>query len=893
MSDEHRPNPDRILESLKKEEEKKERGQFRVFFGMCPGVGKTYAMLKAAQEQVRQGADLVVGVVETHGRRETEELLSDLKVIPRKQIKYKDTVLSEMDLDAILKLRPQIVLVDELAHNNAPGSRHPKRYQDVIELLEAGISVYSTVNVQHLESRADLIQQITGVKVSERIPDSILDLASQLELIDITAQGLLKRMREGKVYDGDRAVRAEENFFREPHLMALRELALRYTAERVDQDLQNQMVVQQIQGPWNTQERLLVAVSHSPYSSRLIRATRRMAAGLEAPWMALHIDTGVTLSEEDKVTLSRNLTLARELGAEVISIKSANIAETIHQISHERNVTQVIMGRPERHWWESLFGKGSLLDQLVRKSSAVDVHIIRQEGSSEKVRWKWMPPGFDASGVAYWNAFWFVMGVSFVSRLLLPFIGYRAVGFVFLIAMLLIGLVTTQGPILFAAGLSALIWNYFFIPPVMTFAISAPEDLMMCLAYFLVALLSGVLAARIRARDRDLEGREKSTRALYELVREFSSSLSPWDVCQAASQSLESLLNGKVKILLADKDGHLIRKTYNEAKVDDKDFALALWTFENARTAGWKTETLPESRCLSVPLKAKDSVTGVLLFYPREKTVMSQDQQTLLDNVCAQTGMALDRLRLQKQSEQVKVLEASESLYQALLNSVSHELRTPLTAIIGSASAFMDEKVSSQKEVRDQMALDIVDASLRLNQVVENLLDMSRLNSGVLRLKKEWVDLGDLLSGLPGKLGRLVAHHRLNINRPDETCFVNIDEKLFEHVLMNLVSNASRYAPPGTEIQIRLERTDSKIVLRVLDEGPGIPQQNLQRIFEAFFRVPGSVPGGVGLGLAIVKALVEAHGGRVYAQNRKDTSGAEFVIDLPYETPPSELEDVR
>lgn len=891
MNDDYRPNPDRILEGIKKEEEKKERGHFRVFFGMCPGVGKTYAMLKAALEQVRQGADLVVGVVETHGRKETEELLAGLEIIPRQNIVYKDTVLTEMDLDAILKRRPQIVLVDELAHTNVPGSRHPKRYQDVIELLDAGIDVYSTVNVQHLESRADLVQQITSVRINERIPDSILDRANQIELIDITAQGLLKRMKEGKVYEGDRAVRAEENFFRETHLTALRELALRYTAERVDQDLQDQMIVQQIIGPWNTQERLLVAVSHSPFSGRLIRATRRMAYSLEAPWIALHIDTGDRLSDEDQSMLTKNLALARELGAEVISVRNVNIAMAIHQASHERNVTQIIMGRPQRHWWEILRGQGSLLDQLVRKSSAVDVHIIRQDDVPIRKKWKWTPPGFDAAGTAYWYAFCFIVGVSFLNGLLVPYIGYRSVGFIFLMAMMAIGLVATLGPILFAAALSALIWNYFFIPPLMTFAISAPEDVMMCIAYFLVALICGVLAARIRSRDRDLEGREERTRSLYELVREFSSSLTVMDVCLATQQSLEGLLNGKIKILLTDEEEALMRKSYNDSKVDDKDFALALWSFENGKNAGWKTETLSEARCLSVPLKAKEYVVGVLLFYPREKTVLSMDQQNFLENVCAQAGMALDRLRLQHKSEKMKVLEASENLHQALLNSVSHELRTPLTAIIGSASAVLDKKVFSQENVREQLVQDIIDSSLRLNQVVENLLDMSRLNSGALHLKREWMDLADLLSGIPAKLGRLVAHHKLVLKNDMGSCYAQVDEKLLEHALMNLLSNAVRYAPEGTEISLELEHEDKKIFLRVKDQGPGIPPQSLQQIFEAFYRVPGSVTGGVGLGLAIVKALVDAHGGRVYAQNRRGASGAEFIIELPYEPPPQALQE--
>jgi two-component system sensor histidine kinase KdpD len=890
MNDEYRPNPDRILEGIKKEEQKNERGHFRVFFGMSPGVGKTYAMLKAALEQARQGTDLVVGVVETHGRKETQELLLGLELVPRRKVLYKDTTLEEMDIDAILNRKPAIVLVDELAHTNAPGSRHPKRYQDVIELLEAGISVYSTVNVQHLESRADLVQQITGVRINERIPDSILDLANQIELIDVTAQGLLKRLKEGKVYDGDRAARAGENFFKETYLTALRELALRYTAERVDQDLQDQMVVQQIMGPWNTQERLLVAVSHSPYSGRLIRATRRMAFNLEAPWIALHIDTGERLEAEDQNMLIKNLALARELGAEVVSVRNVNIADAIHQVSNERNITQVIMGRPQRHWWQVLGGQGSLLDQLVRKSSSVDVHIIRQQESAVKKVWKWTPPGFYASGAAYWNCFWFVVGVSFISAFIVPYIGYRAVGFIFLMAMMGIGLVTTQGPIFFAATLSAGIWNYFFIPPIMTLAISAPEDLMMCLAYFLVALLCGVLAGKIRRRDQDLEIREKNTRVLYELVREFSSSISSMDICLASSQSLGGLLNGKVKILLVDDDGGLSKKTFNDAKLDEKDYALAVWSFDNGKNAGWKTDTLSQSRCLGIPLKAKTQIVGVLLFYPREKATFTLDQQSILENICAQTGMALDRMRLLEKSQKMRVLEASEKLHQALLNSVSHELRTPLTAIIGSASAILDKNVSEQESVREQLAQDVMDSSLRLNQVVENLLDMSRLNSGALRLKRDWVDMADLLEGLPAKLGRLASHHRLVIHNEAGSCYAHIDERLFEHLLLNLLSNAFRYAPAGTEVSLTLEKEERKIVLFIRDQGPGIPKEYLEQIFDAFYRVPGSVTGGVGLGLAIVKALVEAHGGRVYAGNRRDSQGAEFVVEIPNEKPPQGLE---
>lgn len=889
MNDEFRPSPDRILEGIKKEEDAQSKGHLRVFFGMCPGVGKTFAMLRAAQDQVRQGVDLVVGVVETHGRKETQELLLGLEQIPKKTVSYKNAQIEEMDIDAILARRPQIVLVDELAHTNAVGSRHPKRYQDVIELLEAGINVYTTVNVQHIESRGDLVQQITGVRVFERVPDSMIDQAQQIELVDISAQNLLQRLKEGKVYDGERAARAEENFFKETHLLALRELALRYTAERVDQDLQDQMVVQRVMGPWNTQERLLVAVGHSPYSARLIRATRRMAYNLEAPWIALYVDTGGQLNPDDENRLHKNLALARELGAEVLSAKDINIASALHRISHERNVTQIIMGRPERQWWQILARQGSVLDELVRRASLVDIHVIRQEEQTRRKNWKWTPPGLYAPGAAYWNTFWFIAGITFLSQLMSQYIGYRAVGFIFLMGILLMGFVTTLGPILFAATLSALIWNFLFIPPLFTFHISSAEDVMMCFAYFFVALMGGFLTAKIRRRDRDLLQRDRYNRLLYELVKEMSSSVSPMEACLSASQSLETLLKGKIKVLLTDVDGELERKTYNAAKIDDRDLALALWSFENKKNAGWKTDTLAESRCLSLPLKGKNGVVGIMLYYPRQNETLRIDQENLMETVATQLAMTLERLQLQERLQGLKLFEASEKLHQALLNSVSHELRTPLTAILGSASALEDEHLSREVVVRKELIQSVVESSRRLDQVVENLLDMSRLNSGVLSPKKEWVDFAEMIEGLIGKLKSIIKSHSLKVDLQVEPCFLKVDEKLLEHVISNLVFNAARYSPVGSTISLSLSRDFDRVRLVVSDEGPGISKENLEKIFEAFYRVPGTPAGGMGLGLAIVKAFVEAHGGRVYARNKAEGSGAQFYVDLPYEKPPQAL----
>ena len=889
MNDDFRPDPDRILEGIKKEEDAQSKGHLRVFFGMCPGVGKTFAMLRAAQDQARQGVDLVVGVVETHGRKETQELLLGLEQVPKKVVSYKGAQLQEMDIDAILKRRPQIVLVDELAHTNAVGSRHPKRHQDVIELLDAGINVYTTVNVQHIESRGDLVQQITGVRVFERVPDSIIDQAQQIELVDISAQNLLQRLKEGKVYDGERAARAEENFFKETHLLALRELALRYTAERVDQDLQDQMVVQRVVGPWNTQERLLVAVGHSPYSARLIRATRRMAYNLESPWIALYVDTGGQLSPEDENRLHKNLALARELGAEVLSVKDIHIASALHRVSHERNVTQIIMGRPERQWWQVFARRGSVLDELVHRASLVDIHVIRQEEQAKKKSWKWTPPGLYAPGAAYWNTFWFIAGITFASQLISPYIGYRAVGFIFLMGILLMGFVTTLGPILFAATLSALIWNFLFIPPLFTLHISSAEDVMMCFAYFFVALMGGFLTAKIRRRDRDLLQRDRYNRLLYELVKEMSASVSPMEACLSASQSLETLMKGKIKILLTSTQGELDRKTYNAAKIDERDLALALWSFENKKNAGWKTDTLAESRCLSLPLKGKGGVVGIMLYYPRQNENLRIDQENLIETVATQLAMTLERLQLQERLQGLKLFQASEKLHQALLNSVSHELRTPLTAILGSASALEDEHLSREVAVRKELIQSVVESSRRLDQVVENLLDMSRLNSGVLSPKRDWVDFSEMIEGLVGKLKNVIKSHELKVDLQVEPCFLRVDERLLEHVISNLVLNAARYSPNQSAISLTLSKDFERVRLVVADEGPGISKENLERIFEAFYRVPGTPSGGMGLGLAIVKAFVEAHGGRVYARNKTDGRGAQFYVELPYEKPPEAL----
>ncbi|MGZ3788160.1 MAG: ATP-binding protein [Bacteriovorax sp.] len=887
MSERLRPNPDTILAQLKREEAKKSRGALRVFFGMCPGVGKTYAMLRAGGEQHRLGKNVVVGLVETHGRSDTEKMLEGLIVVPRKEINYRGKVIQEFDIDKILKIKPDIVLVDELAHTNAPGSRHSKRYQDVIEILESGISVYTTLNVQHIESRADIVQQITGVQVRETVPDSLWDLADQIELIDISPQELIKRLKEGRVYIGDKAARAEDNFFKEPYLVALREISLRFTAEKVDHDLQGHISIKQLTNPWNTNERLMVAVSHSPSSAKLVRAARRMAFNLEAPWIAVHIDSDAPLSSFDQATLYQNLSLARELGAEVITRSDSDIIRALNALALEKNVTQIILGRPERKTFHTL------LAQLIQKMELVDVHIIRQEKETlelQKKRMKSPVPNLMSNGpVPYFNTFYFLTIITFISLFLNPIIGYRSVGFLYLMGVVVVGFRSTLGPILFASLGGALLWDYIFIPPSFTFQITKTEDKMMCFAFILVGTLSGTLARKTKRKEQALTLRDKKTRTLLSLLEDFSHAITVKEICILTEKTIQDLFKSQIIILLRDEKKALSRISTSSGFVSDKEFALAVWSFENKKAAGWSTQTLSQSRCKSIPLIVPGKVIGVLLYYPTAKGSLTPDEDSLLNSICMQLSNALEHLVLQKQNQSVQLLEESEKLHQTLLNSVSHEMRIPLTAIMGMVNALQDEKVQNDPQKIKMLNHELLESSERLNRVIENLLDMNRLTSGLLTLNNEWVEASDLVRSTISNVN--IKDHKIVVQELSSGVFLYCDERLLEHALTNLLLNAKAYSESGTTITVQIEKEEERIFIRVLDQGTGIPEDKLEAIFDKFYRLPGSPAGGVGLGLSIVKGIIEAHGGRVRAHNRTDERGASFSLELPWMEPPQELKE--
>lgn len=888
MSDEERkPDPDDLLRSIVREEKKQKRGRLRIFLGMCPGVGKTYGMLQAAQEKKRSGAHVLVGIAETHGRQETLALLAGLTILPRKKIEYRQKSFEELDVDAVLAQKPELVLVDELAHTNIPGSRHPKRYQDVKEILDSGIDVYTTMNVQHLESRIDLVKQITGVSVQETVPDSFFEMADQVELVDLPPAELLKRLKEGKVYLGEMAERAIEGFFQEEHLLALRELALRFTAELVEGELHDQMLRKQISGPWQTRERILVAISHSPYSKRLIRAARRKSFNLEAHWIALHIDTGEPLSEDDKAMLRRNLDMARELGAELVSIRDSDIPRAIRRIAEEKNVTQILMGRPDRRFFRDLIDGGTILDKLVRETSEIDIHVLRQvrkprlRGFRIKLR---MPAPIEDLSV-YSNTFWLIAAVTGLGVALEPLIKYQAVGFIFLLAVIGVGTLAPRGAAIFAAILSAIVWNYFFIPPKYTFYIAEVADVMMVVAYFAVALAASVLTTKIRRQSDELSKRARQTSLLYDFSRELARSPDEASIASVTCRFVERTLGGSCSLLLREEDSKLKeagRSPYAQ-HLSDKHRAVANWVNENGKRAGFGTGTLTGSDVFCLPIKGNSDVIGVLLFFPKDKKSLSFDEETTLESVSASAAISIEREQYEKRMESLRVVEASEKLYQTILDSVSHELRTPITSIMGAASALEDPQTWKREENRKSLTDEIMRGTQRLNHVVENLLDTSRMSTGQLTLKKDLVELSETVETIVREwkaFDQVTSPVRVET---EEGVYAEVDTKMLRNALDNLLHNALVYSPPGGEIDVTVRknvRTKTSLI-EIADQGKGIPSADRSKLFQRFYRVPGTPAGGIGLGLSIVKGIVEAHGGRVEVVDRGAQAGSTFRIELP------------
>lgn len=877
-----RPDPDALLAAIQRDENRQQHGKLKIFFGMAAGVGKTYAMLQAARERKDEGVDVVVGYVETHKRVDTEELTQGLEIIPRKRVEYRGATLEEMDLDAVLARKPTLVLVDELAHTNAPGVRHVKRYQDVIELLDAGINVYTTVNVQHFESRADTVRKITGVNVKERLPDSIIELADEIELIDLSPDELRKRLAEGKVYTPDRADQAAENFFRVGNLTALREMALRLTAERVDHQLQDYMQVKRISGPWKSGERLLVAVGPSPFAEILVRWTRRMSYNLEAAWLAAYIKTTTPLSPSAEKQLAANLTLARSLGAEVVTTAGDNIPEGLLRLARQRNVTQIVVGKTQHNRLKNILRGGSPTERLIRASGDIDVVVVSAEDHiPQPIRVSLPPVAQHSSWQQYALAVGIIAAVTVADLSAPPWFSYVAVGLTELFAVLMIAVYIGRGPALLGALLSALSWNFLFIEPRLTFSINQSQDVILFALYFIIALYTGNLTARLRQQEQQARYNNERNLALYRLAHDVSAAIDMDDVVRIAVEQIGHAFDADVGVWLShNRKLEQLPHAASTLVASDKEFSVAAWAFENGKSAGRGTDTLPLAVGRYFPLMTTYPAVGVLGIHARGNEAFSFEQQLLLETFVTQIALAVEREMLDQAAEQAAMLAESERLYTTLLNSISHELRTPITAISGLVSNLTDPVTVMSDATRREVSADLQEAADRLNRLVENLLDMSRLDSGQLHIKRDWCDICELLGSAVNRMKKRLNGRPVSIACAPGLPLISLDYVLIEQAIVNLIDNACAYTPQGTPVTLAVRVEENKMYLTVEDRGPGIPPQELDRIFDKFYRIEGTATGGTGLGLSITEGIVSAHDGTIRVENALQ-GGARFIIALP------------
>jgi two-component system sensor histidine kinase KdpD len=879
VTEHDRPNPDALLAAIHRDEARQLRGRLKVFLGMCAGVGKTYAMLETARREFAAGRDGVIGYLETHGRKETDALAEGLPAIPRRRVEYRGIQLGEFDLDAALARKPSLVLVDEFAHSNAPDSRHPKRYQDVLELLDAGIDVFTTLNIQHIESRAEAVSQITGVTIHETVPDTALT-GAEFEMVDLPPDELRARLAAGKVYLPERAATAQDAFFRVGNLSALRELALRLTADHVGQDVLAERQAHGVGAPWKSGLRLLVAASASPASASLVRWTRRLAGELHAPWLAVYVESTLPLSDEDQARLAKNLALARELGAEIITTSDDDVVRGILRIAREQNITQIVVGKPAGLGLIDLFRGGSVLSRLIRESGQIDVHVVRATGenvASRPVR----PREFSKTDFrAYARVAGVVAGVTALNAVLDQFVGSYALALTYLLAVVMLALFTGRGPVYFAATLSALLWNYFFLDPRYTFYITSFQDGMMFAMYFIVALVLGQLTARIRAQQTAERLRERRATALYLLMRDLAESPDLAELLAVVIKRVGDTFRADVGLSLPDESETAAVALYFASTwaLSDKEQTIAAWAFQHRQPAGRGTDNLPASEGLHLPMPAGARVTGVLSLRFHDAAPLSPAQRDLLDAFIRQLALVFDRERLRDADTRAKFLAESERMGTMLLNSVSHELRTPLAAIRSVASGL--RAAGELNPAQMSLTVELDEAARRLNRLVRNLLDLSRLESGHLRTNPDWHDLRDLVRSAAQDLGRALGRHELKIDIPNDFPPVKLDAVLTEQILVNLLGNAAVHTPPGTKVEFSARAEEDQLVLRVADNGPGLPPGDAARWFDRFHRGPGAAPGGTGIGLSLVKGFAEAQGGAVGAEDRAG-GGALFTVKLP------------
>lgn len=886
-----RPDPDELLARLKEAEQQQKRGKLKIFLGYVAGVGKTYAMLEAAHQRTEEGLDVVVGYVETHRRKETEALVRDLEVIPRQKVQYRGTLLSEMDLDAILARHPRLVLVDELAHSNAPGLRHPKRYQDVEELLDAGIHVYTTVNIQHLESLKDVIRQITGITVRETIPDRIVDAAHEIELVDLPTDELLNRLYEGKVYISDQAARALDKFFRKGNLTALRELSLRRAADRVDNQMLDYMQTQSISGPWPAGDRIMVCISSHPMGERLIRTGRRLADDLNVEWYVVFVETPqhLHMPAPNRLRVQQNLRLAEELGARVVNITSESVPAAVIEFAHQHNITKIIAGKPLRpRWFEIL--RGTVIDQIIRGSGMIDVYVVSETGDApQEDSLKRLSEAITPHHP--WGRYLISLLLVFLATAagfpLRSFLAPTNLVMLYLVAVIGAAVFLGRGPSILASVVSVLAFDFFFVDPRFSFSVNDTEYLLTFAGLLIVGMIISSSAALLHDQVDALKRKDQQSQALNELSRALTAASSLDQVLETVIQHVSDMFSREMIILLPE-NGHLVVKASTSGfTVNESELAVAEWAFKHGKEAGRGTTTLPAAAIRYLPLITAKETVGILGSKPQDhQELLSDDQRVLMEGVVHLAALAIERASFAEKAAQAEMLRNTEKLQTALLNSISHELRTPLATVTGVLSSLEEsENAAPAQQLDPTTRLELIHSAThqaaRLNHLVENLLDMTRLEAGALHLNCEPTDMQDLIGAVTRQTTPGLCSHPVKVELPHDLPLVTLDAVLIAQVLENLLDNACKYSKPQDPITISVQLHENQLEIAVRDHGIGIPSVDLERIFDKFYRVQRREPiAGTGLGLSICRGIVEAHGGRIWAANNPD-GGATIIFVLP------------
>ncbi len=889
-----RGSPEALLALAKKEA----RGHLKIFLGAAPGVGKTYAMLAAGRAEASGGRDVVIGLVETHGRAETEALVQGFEILPRKPIVYRNQVMKEFDLDAALVRRPSLLLVDEYAHTNVPGSRHPKRWQDIDELLGAGIDVWTTLNIQHLESLNDVIQKITKVRVRETVPDTVFDKADEIVLVDFPPDELLKRLAEGKVYVQDTAARAIESFFKPQNLTALRELALRRAAERIDADLVERMQAQAIEGPWAAGERILACIGPDPISPTVVRAAKRLADLMDAPWIAVTVERPAGhLDDVKRRRIDEAMALALSLGAETQTLVGNDIPEALLRFARFENVTQIVVGRPRERFFAELFRR-SLPHELVRRAENIAVHILTEtQEKSQGGGWRLSPRpnlGFDLLPIL-WSTLAVAASIG-IGHALESLTTFPNVSMIFLMAVLLAAIRFGIWPAVYTSFISFLGYNFFFIDPRYTFTVAQPHEVFALGVFLLVAIMTSALAGRVREQAQVAASRMRAMRRLYEFTRRLSGLATLDDVAEGAASEIHASL-GRATVVLLAQDGELSLSAAwpPEDALDTASVTAARWSFSHNEPAGADTGTLPTVGWFFIPLVTPRGPIGVIGVAKDGKGApLDSEARALFDTLAEQTASALERASLTREMVSVRTAAETERVRNTLLASISHDFRTPLSSVLGAATSLLDFGEKLDADTRKDLLSQIKNEAEDLDEMVRNLLAITRIDAGALELHRDWIDLREIVGRVVSAAQRRGALQEFDVSQPNDLPLIRADATLVEQVMANVVGNAIAHTSKEAQITIHSDFNDKEITIHVTDDGPGISPGKLPRIFDKFVR--GRPPEtatadggqGTGLGLAIAKGIMEAHGGRIGAQSPvMNGRGTRIILTFAREEAPA------